>query len=152
MVQHILQGRIPASVETSMPRPIFNVREDDYSFQVTSPTSRRFFLRITPKHGDEKEVMFSDFTLEPDDSELAIQALHELENHRGRPQPGATLRFLDIYPIYHETRNQEELIRRHNQIVDVAKTYLSNINLTLENTFLDQRAGKFDTVIATNNS
>lgn len=133
-------------------RPIFNVREDDYSFQITSPTSRRFFLRISPKCGDEREVTFSDFLLEPDDSELAIQALHELENHHGRPQPGTTLRFLDIYPTYHVTRNQEQLITRHNQIVDIVKTYLGNINLTLENIFLDQRAGKFDTVIITKSS
>lgn len=130
-------------------RPILNVREDDYSFQVTSPTSRRFFLRITPKHGHERKVTFSDFFLEPDDSELAIQALHELESHHGRPQPGTTIRFLDIYSIYQETRNQEELIRRHNQIVDIVKAYLSNINLTLDDIFLDQRAGKFDTVIVT---
>lgn len=128
-------------------RLLFTVREDGYSFQMTSPSSRRFFLRLTTMVGDTRKMTFSDFILEPTDDDLAVRALQELEKYYGRPQPGMMLKFHDIYPAYRETNDKKELIRRHDRIVSIIRTYLSSTNISIDNIYLDQHADKFDTIV-----
>lgn len=122
-------------------------RADDFSFQIMAEGSARFFVRVTSSKTNKTSMVFSDFILNPDDDGRAVEALHLLKG-QGYPLASAVkLVFQDIHPSYSDESDRTELIRRHDQIVSVLKTYAVQAGLTVENTFLDLKAGKFETVV-----
>lgn len=122
-------------------------RTDDFSFQIKAKGSARFFVRVTSSKTNKTSMVFSDFILNPDDNSRAIEALHLLKG-QGFPLASAMkLVFQDIHPTYSDENDRTELVRRHDQIVSVMKAYAAKAGLTVENTFLDPKAGKFETVV-----
>lgn len=122
-------------------------RADDFSFQIMSEGSARFFVRVTSSKTNKTSMVFSDFILNPDDDSRAVEALHLLKGY-GFPLASAMkLIFQDIHTSYSDESDRTELVRRHDQIMSVVKAYAAQAGLTVENTFLDIKAGKFETVV-----
>ena len=122
-------------------------RADGYSFQIMAEGSARFFVRVTSPKTSKTSMVFSDFILNPDDGDRAVEALHLLKEQGFPLAPVIKLVFQDIHPSYSDESDRGELVRRHDQIVSVLKTYAAQAGLTVENTFLDLKAGKFETVV-----
>ena len=122
-------------------------RVDDWSFQVMAESSARFFVRVTSSMTSNTTIVFSDFILNPDDDTRAVEALHLLKV-QGFPLASAVkLVFQDIHPSYRDESDRADLVRRHDQIVSVVKDYAASAGLEIENTFLEPKAGKFETVV-----
>lgn len=124
-----------------------NVREDEWSVQITAPDSKRFFVRISTSKDNMHTMVFSDFILDQGDADRAQQALHLIKQRFYGPAHAMKLVFQDICPSYSNQADRPELIRRHDQIVNVLKKYASETGLAIDNAFLEQKGGKFDTVI-----
>jgi hypothetical protein len=122
-------------------------RKDDWSFQIMAEGSSRFFVRVTTPKNSEAALVFSDFILNPDDSARADEALHLLKRQGFSFISAKKLVFQDIHPSYSNVRDRAELVRRHDQIVEVVKGYAAQEGLTVGNAFLEPKAGKFETVI-----
>lgn len=122
-------------------------RMDDWSFQIMAEGSARFFVRVTTPRTSTSSMVFSDFILNPDDDVRAVEALHLLKGQGFPLASSMKLVFQDIHPSYSDESDRAELIRRHDQIVDVVKDYAGQAGLMVENAVLEPRAGKFETVI-----
>lgn len=120
---------------------------DDYSFQVMAKGSARFFVRVTSPKTSKTTMIFSDFILNSDDDGRAVEALHLLKRQGFQIGPAMKLVFQDIHPSYRDESDRSKLVRRHDQIVAVVKDYAAQTGLAVENTFLEPRAGKFETVV-----
>lgn len=123
-------------------------RIDDFSFQIMAEGSARFFVRVTSSKTDKTSLVFSDFILNPNDDGRAVEALHLLKQQGFSLRPAMKLVFQNIYPSYCDERDRVELVRKHDQIVSVVKTYTAQAGLTIENTFLNLKADKFETVVS----
>ena len=123
-------------------------RVDDFSFQIMAGGSARFFVRVTSSKTNKTSMIFSDFILNPDDDGRAVEALHLLKQQGFPLVPAMKLVFQDIYPSYSDENDRAELVRRHDQIVSAVKAYAAQAGLTVDNTFLDLKAGKFETVVS----
>lgn len=123
-------------------------RIDDFSFQIIAEGSARFFVRVTSSKTNKTSMVFSDFILNPDDDGRAVEALHLLRQQGFPLVPAIKLVFQDICPSYSDESDRAELVRRHDQIVSAVKAYAAQAGLTVENTFLDLKAGKFETVVS----
>ena len=122
-------------------------RADDFSFQIMAKGSARFFVRVTSPKTSQTPIVFSHSILNHDDDDRATAALHLL-NEQGFPlAPAMKLLFQDIHPSYSDESDRSELVRRHDQIVAVVKDYAAQAGLSVENTLLDPKAGKFETVV-----
>ncbi len=122
------------------------VRTDDWSFQIVAEGSTRFFVRVTSPMGSKSSMVFSDFILNPDDDERAIEAFSLLNERGFAISPLMELVFQDTHPSYSDESDRAELIRRHNQIVGVVKKYAVQAGLTVGKTFLNPNGSKFETV------
>jgi|GEM_PF-2232185 len=122
-------------------------RADDFSFQIMAKGSARLFVRVTSPKSSTTPMVFSDFILDSDDDDRAIEALHLLKGQGFPLSPAMKLVFQDIYPSYSDETDCSELIRRHDQIVSVVKAYAAQAGLSVENSFLETKAGVFETVV-----
>lgn len=122
-------------------------RADDFSFQIMAKGSARFFVRVTSPKSSKTPIIFSDFILNSDDDDRAIEALHLLKRQGFPLAPAMKLVFQDIHPSYSDESDRSELVRRHDQIVAVVKDYAAQAGLSVKNTLLDPKAGKFETVV-----
>lgn len=117
-----------------------NVRWDDYSLQITSRRSPRFYVRLIRPTSHQAVRTYTDFILEPSDTNQGVMAM-ELADVRF-PQNYTKILFENIYPCYGRTGDKAELERRHDQLVAVARTHLGVIraNLNITN-------GLFETIV-----
>lgn len=123
------------------------IREDDWSFKIVAAGSKRFYVTISTSKNDTSQIVFPDFILNPDDNERAIEALHMIKKYFYGPASGMKLIFKDIHPSYQGEGDRVELIRRHDQVVEVVKEYAAQTGLVIGNTMLEPIGGKFETVI-----
>lgn len=124
-----------------------STRTDDASVQIMAESSARFFVRVTSTKSNKTSLVFSDFILNPDDDDRAVEALHLLKKQGFPLSAPVKLVFQDIYPSYYKSRDRAELVRRHDQIVAVVKEYATQEGLVVTNTFLDSKAGRFETQV-----
>ncbi|MCR8551159.1 hypothetical protein M4578_25365 [Salipiger sp. P9] len=122
-------------------------REDDFSLQLTSDISRRFFIRLLKSGASKQTMVFSDFILESNDSARGIEALRLLTPQFEDHKPVMKLVFQNIYPGHREKNDRCELVRRHDQIVEVVRGYASESGLAVSQTILEPKAEGFETVI-----
>ena len=125
----------------------FQIREDDWSFQIFSPGSKRFFIRITTDKTNTESMIFSDFTLDPNDTDRALQALRLVKQHFHGPTSGMRIVFQDIHPTDRNGTDYAEIVRRHDQIVDVMKSYADEAGWEIDNIFLEPSGEKFNIVV-----
>jgi len=126
-----------------------SVRVDEWSFQVTAKNSAQFYVRVTSCMNNRTDIVFSDFMLNPDADILAVETLHLLKDQGFPLASSVKLVFQDIHPSYRDESDRAELVRRHDQIVSVMKTYAALAGLEIKNNFLEANAGKFETVVLT---
>ena len=119
-------------------------RLDDYSLQITSPQSPRFFVRATKDGGSAGEINITDFLLSEDDDTRAFTALGIISEEYTEISRGSTIRFLNISPASDE---KAVIIARHDRIISIMRQYLNTNGLTASNTYLNQRYGKYETVV-----
>lgn len=124
-----------------------NTRVDDWSFQIMAESSARFFVRVTSPMTSKTTIIFSDFILNSGDDTRAVEALHLLKGQGYPLIPTVKLVFQDIHPAYRDESDRAEVVRRHDQIVSVVKDYAASAGLAIKNTFLEPKAGKFETVV-----
>lgn len=132
----------------------FTVRKDEYSLQLTAPSSRRFFVRIDLLKSSEHSLFFSDFIFNDDEEVLACEALDTAFHQHPYFEVAKTWEFGDIAPnsITHEL-DKPEIVRRHDQIVRVVKSYIARnkaLNSMQAKTLhaqLNEKHGKFITSI-----
>lgn len=120
---------------------------DDYSFQVMARGSARFFVRVTSLKANKATMVFSDFILNLDDDGRAVEALNLLKEQGFTLAHAMKLVFEDIHPSYRDESDSSELVRRHDQIVSVVKDYAAQAGFSVEDSFLEPNAGKFETVV-----
>lgn len=128
-------------------RQDFNIRHDEHSIQITYPKSKKLFIRITSRPSDKTNIIFSDFILDNGEDHLAFDALNALESSYMGFRPGMRIQFLDIYPSFPSTNDKAELISRHDRIVNIVNNFIKKTGIKIEESRLDQRFGKFDTII-----
>ncbi|MAN99781.1 hypothetical protein [uncultured Roseovarius sp.] len=124
-----------------------NTREDEWSFQVTSDASKRFFIRLLMPKAARTSLIFSDFILGTNDNARALMALHVIKDRFNLPTPRMKIIFRNIYPSYKNEGDYAELVKRHDQIVAIANDYLAQAGLTLENVILQPKEGQFQTEV-----
>lgn len=124
----------------------FHIKEDDWSFQIISTDSPRFFIRITSPRNSQLMV-FSDFILGTDENDRALQALEIVNDKFLSLASPMQLIFQNVHPSYSNDNDRAELVKRHDQIVDVIKSYALRTGLKIKNSFLEPKAGKFETVV-----
>ena len=124
-----------------------NVREDDWSIQITSPGSKFFFVRLPLPLASTPTLTFSDFVLRTGDDRLALAALHKIFDRIQLALAKKKLVFSNIYPGYNNDDDRDELLRRHDQILSVVREFAAQKKHGVENAYLDTRDGKLDSVI-----
>lgn len=129
----------------------FSVRRDEFSVQIISSKSPRFFFRVTSPPEDGSSLTFSDFILAPEDTERAVAALFLLRRWFRGPGPGMRIQVLDICPppLDRDRPDSEAVARRHGQIVEVLTAFAEANGFAVENASLESRGGKHDTVVVT---
>lgn len=124
-----------------------NIREDDWSFQITSPGSDFFFVRLPLPLASASTVTFSDFVLRTGDERLGLAALHKIFDRFQLALAKKKLVFDNIYPGYSNDNDRDELVRRHDQIVSVVREFVDQKLHGLKNAYMDASDGKFFSVI-----
>lgn len=122
-------------------------RTDEHSLQITAEGSKRFFVRVVSPRSSKRTIIFSDFNLNADDDDRAVEALHLLKEHGFQLGSGMRLEFRDIHPSYSDLTDRSELIRRHDQIVSVVKAYAAQAGLRIYNSFLESSDRKTGTIV-----
>lgn len=121
-----------------------STRIDDFSLQITSSQSPKFFVRVASDGGQKDEIQITDFLLGDDDDTRAFSALCVISDEYKRISSGSIIRFLDITPSNIE---KGITVERHDRIIAIMRRYLGASGLQTANTYLDQRHGKYDTLV-----
>lgn len=122
------------------------VREDEFSLQITSPVSPRFFVRVERPTRSATSLKISDFLLEHNDAENAVLALECVDRWVRFPRTRCKLVFTDIAASAAASQDKDELVRRHDQIVDVVKQFASRNACVVLDAFLSPIHGRMGTV------
>jgi len=122
-------------------------RADDFSFQIMAESSARFFVRVSLSDTNKTSMVFSDFILNPDDDNRAVEALHLLKRQGFPLVPAMKLVFQNIHPSYSDESDRAELVRRHDQIVSVLNDYAAQTGCRVDNAFLEPSGKKFETMV-----
>lgn len=121
-------------------------RLDDYSVQYFQSASDCFFVRHELTQPRRRRIEFSDFAFRSEHFDQGLKVLTETWIlYQETDTKG--FRFLDIYPQYAETRDRNELIKRHDALVLLSHAFCSSQGMELSNAILDERLGKFDTKV-----
>lgn len=123
------------------------VREDDYSFQVVSDESARFYIRVVEPAANADTVVFSDFILGAGDNARAVEALALASEKGCAIDTAGKLVIQNIYPSQWQEISNDELLKRHDQILEVVNEYARQSGLTVTNAYLHPGGTKFDTVV-----
>lgn len=143
----IIKKLLASSISQEEDMSDLTIREDDWSFKIVAAGSTRFYVTISTSRGDTRKIVFPDFILNQDDNERAIEALHMIKKQFYGPASGMKLIFRDIHPSFQDEDDRVELIRRHDQIVEVVKEYAAQTGLVFGNAMLEPIGGKFETLI-----
>ncbi len=128
----------------------FQIRSDDWSWQLLGPPETKLFVRITSKQSDAFSMVFSDFLIHAAPSELVQEALEAVRSHFCGPAQGMQLRFMDIAPASpSDELDKDAIVSRHDQIVATVRTFGSKHGYEISNSMLDFRNGKYDTIVTT---
>lgn len=84
--------------EDQLPMMNISARSDDYSIQITSPASERFFVRVEDPAEIDETVKISDFIFDRHDSQLVFEALKYLEEELPAMFRARRWVFLDLLP------------------------------------------------------
>lgn len=130
------------------------VRVDEFSYQITSPKSSRFFVRIISSPSDKSKIIISDFLMNDSEGDLALAAL-SLLSETFALLPGVKVILSDILPSTRssDTLDKEELVFRHDRFVKMFRDYGRSNRKSgqpiyeVGNAFLEPRDGKYETVI-----
>lgn len=125
----------------------FKEREDQDSVQISSQGSKRFWIRMSPIYPVHGTLTFTDFMLNPDDSERAVVALVYLDQTRALFSAGITVRVTNILPTQGDEFDKAELTRRHDQIIDAFIAFSLVKELGIGDKYLDKKGDRFDSVI-----
>lgn len=131
-----------------MEHPSLSVRKDDFSIQITSSLSHRFYVRVDTDTSNSHTIVYTDFIIDPEDNLLALSAIELMSSISVAPSHGMKLIFKDIYPNFYKTHDKIELQRRHDQIIDIVNIYSSNHNLSIGASYLKPLNFIFDTVVS----
>lgn len=91
-------------------------------------------------------MIFTEFILGPGDNAHAVEALHVIKRKFHEPSPNTLLIFLGVLPDYRDRDGRSELVRRHDQIVEVVRVFASQSRLAVKNVFLEPSLGRFDII------
>ncbi|SMD10566.1 hypothetical protein SAMN06295998_1333 [Primorskyibacter flagellatus] len=129
----------------------FQIREDDWSWQLIAPPATKLYVRITSRPSDKTSLIFTDFNIHSAPSDMVQRALDVVRGTFRGPSSGMRLQFLDIFPQRTDFGEDEkkEIILRHDQILNLIKEHGIRQGYTVENSFLDLRGGKYDTIVIT---
>lgn len=119
-----------------------SITRDDWSIKITSPLSRRFYLRLLWPQEHHRSLVFTDFLMDAEDTKRGAKALTMIANTINVPLPGMRLEFLDIYPSYAASGDRSELIRRFDQIVAAVRDFAARQEMNVSNPHLDPGLGK----------
>ena len=125
-----------------------SVRKDDFSIQITSSSSRRFYVRVSDPDFIAETATISDFLIDVGDFERPQKALDELSKHVPLMFEADHWHFSDLLPSGGEAADSTdpELIRRFDEIKSILSEYFSDGSRVIDNSFIEPRRGKFDGV------
>jgi len=123
-----------------------SVRQDDYSVQITSPASQRFFVRVADPDMITTKVRFTDFLLESGSEKLSEKALDWLHDNIGQISTTKVWVFSDLLPKQDKSPESDhlELVRRFDAIRSIIDAYCAKHGRTIENSSIEPAQGKFD--------
>lgn len=124
-----------------------NVRRDDWSIQITEDGSPRFFVRVDTSVRDSSIVVFSDFILSEQDDLRASEALSLVRDAVFPSFIPKSFVFDNIYPSYEGGTDRAELVRRHDQIVSVVRTFAKRQGLQVKDALLEPKGVGFQSVV-----
>ena len=123
-----------------------SVRQDDYSVQITSPASQRFFVRVADPDMITSKVRFTDFLLDAGTEELSEKALDWLHDNIEQISTAKAWVFFDLLPTQGGSPESDhpELVRRFDAIRSMIDAYCAKHGRSIENSFIEPAQGKFD--------
>lgn len=128
-----------------------SARHDEFSVQVTSIDSPRFFVRLDLTKSSADTLVFSDFTFQRVDRDKALAALRVVQTEVGKLRNILAIVILDILPTgtneMSENLDKKELCRRHDLLVDTFRMFGDKNNFVIVDQKLNFRFGKFDTLL-----
>jgi hypothetical protein len=132
-------------------RQFLVIRSDDFSFQITSPVSPLFYVRVVEGLEIDSKIIFSDFRVVSFDTDMALGALELTQERFGVFCSKKSVTVLDILPSMPITQSKDtahqELCERHDQIVDLVRRFGAQHNFNIANAYLDFKNEKFNTIM-----
>lgn len=125
-----------------------SIRRDDFSIQITSPSSKRFYVRVSDPEFISDIAQISDFLIDAGDIDRPKEALSALRREVPLMFEARQWHFSDLLPTGGgEAANDDpELIRRFDEIRSILNDYFSDGSRVIDNAFIEPRRGKFDGV------
>lgn len=117
-------------------------RWDEFSVQVTSENSKRFFVRLVINESKAAYMHFSDVLLENGDEPILVCAFRILANEGFQISSGAELHFSDILPSVKQGAGSAEVLKRQVQIISSLESYLNTVGLKVANTIFSEKGGR----------
>ncbi len=125
-----------------------SIRSDDYSVQVISTASKRFFVRIADPHLVKDVTIFSDFRIDEGDAGIALEALQLLAKQAPEIYRARKWVVSDLLPTPDQSVSAEhpELVRRFDELKSLFRSNSEGTRRLMENAYIEPRADKFDGV------